>query len=137
MSSPDIQKRHRYLKQSKVLPREDPGAEEIVYLDVGSVEWTMVQTNVDGRAYELEESICTTSTVTHRWFSTPMSAGEKENSMSEVRVVGLTKKVGRFVAVDDNRALYSTVASRVTNLSMSSALFIRKTLSKILSRTPR
>ncbi len=81
---------------ASVFPREDPGGEEVVYLDVQSVEWTMVQTNVDRRAYELEESIGTTSTVTRRWFSTPMSAGEsaeeKENSMSEVRIVDLTKK---------------------------------------------
>ncbi len=42
---------------AKVFLREDLGAEEIVYLDVGGVEWTMVQTNADSRAYELEESI--------------------------------------------------------------------------------
>jgi ABC-type sugar transport system ATPase subunit len=42
---------------AKVYLREDLGAEEIIYLEVRGIEWTMVQTNVDSRANELEESI--------------------------------------------------------------------------------
>jgi ABC-type sugar transport system ATPase subunit len=43
--------------RAKVFLREDLGSEEIVYLDVGGIEWTMIQTDVDKATYDLGESI--------------------------------------------------------------------------------
>jgi ABC-type sugar transport system ATPase subunit len=42
---------------AEVFLREDLGAEEIIYIDINGVEWTMVRTAVDQQSYEQGESI--------------------------------------------------------------------------------
>ena len=91
--------------QADIYLREDLGAEEIIYLNVGGTSLTMLNPSYRNGHYDVGDQIGIGMSaqdifVFEKGSDSRIGRG-KETSMSEIKVENLTKRFGKVVAVDD------------------------------------